>query len=270
MIVDFQFTLMFDTISASQHLLRDTSTRVVATDTVITKSFFQKGPVDVDPTLLSTISYDWMVYLILVILLGLGLAWYYFPERVLSIFKIAERKNKIRRGYAAGDQAPGILFQLYFLGTAVLSIVMFFFLLINGFIKTETFFSGEAATMFYLLIFVIILIFYRIIMIRLTGILFDTRDLSIKQMRLYINIDNLTGVLLVPVLVIILFSQLGIFYYVGFGIIFILYIIKWLQTFLLSRKVSGFSVLHLFMYLCALELIPVLVLVKLFQNEFFK
>jgi hypothetical protein len=237
-------------------------------DRIITETFIQDSPVEMIGRTFQYAYNDWMVYSLLLLLFGISLVWYYFPERALSIFKISDSVKNTRSNFSTGNETPGIMILLFFIINYLLTISLFLYLSSIKFfpaIPDKT--TGQELLVFFILGIVSLYIF-KILIIFFTGFLFNTSSVANKQLSMYINIDNIIGVLLIPILILILFVQGDVIIYTGFGILLVFQFVKWFQTFNLAISISGFSVLHLFMYLCALELLPVAVLIKLFIDGF--
>lgn len=107
----------------------------------------------------------------------------------------------------------------------------------------------------------------KLFILKLNGIIFNAQ----KEFDEYINIvllyNNVTGILLLPVVVWLLWGPYKIhMIYVGVGIIFLMYlyrVIRGLNIGFSNRKVSK---IYLFYYLCALEICPMLVGIKLISK----
>ena len=84
-------------------------------------------------------------------------------------------------------------------------------------------------------------------------------------------INNLLGIVLLPLLAFISFSGWYTLYaiYLGLGLIGISLVYRILRGWLIGLTYSGFSVFYLFLYLCALEIAPLVVLVKLLTIKSF-
>jgi hypothetical protein len=85
-----------------------------------------------------------------------------------------------------------------------------------------------------------------------------------------IIIFNLTGgMLLLPLLLLSHYSSKALFLNISIGIISILLIIKLYRSFLIGLADQKFSLFHLFLYLCTLEILPILVIAKFIDKYFF-
>jgi Domain of unknown function (DUF4271) len=205
----------------------------------------------------------WIVYVLLVLVFFISLIWYYLPERALSLIKYTDKSRDFHTRENVNTETPGILILLFFIINYFIALTLFFFLSIKDInITPDKFIRNE-----YLLFFltgVIGFYLYRLIVIYFTGFIFNTKLVAIKQIKLYINVDNLTGVLLIPLLFLLLFNRIDFFFYTGLFIMIAFQIFKWVRSFVLGKSIPGFSILHLFMYLCTLEILPLIVLIKLF------
>ena len=101
--------------------------------------------------------------------------------------------------------------------------------------------------------------------VRITGFIFDTKDVADQQYKIYLTTDNALGLLLLPLIVIMLFAMVEEVVYVGILLIITGLLFRWFQTFYFGKKLGDFSLFHLFMYLCTLEIVPLLVLIKLLE-----
>ena len=208
-----------------------------------------------------------MVYALLIVTFGFALIWFYLPERAISLFRLTVKQRDFRPRENVNTETPGILILFFYLLNYILSTSIFLYLSFNSFIKSAANSAKESSFLYYIIAFVVALFVFRMIAIYVTGFIFNTKEEAQNQARLFINSDFLIGVFLIPILYLILFVHLNFVIYIGFLIIIILHLIRWLQTFLIAKSVSEFSILHLFMYLCTLELIPLIVLIKVFYTE---
>jgi hypothetical protein len=84
-------------------------------------------------------------------------------------------------------------------------------------------------------------------------------------------INNLLGIALLPILTFISFSKSYALYGVDLALILIgvAFVYRLVRGFLIGLTYGGFSLLYLFLYLCALEIAPVMVLFKLLTIKSF-
>jgi hypothetical protein len=84
-------------------------------------------------------------------------------------------------------------------------------------------------------------------------------------------INNLLGIALIPVLIFVSFSKLYTLdaIYLGLGLTALSFFYRIVRGWLIGLTSSGFSLLYLFLYLCALEIAPLLVFYKLLTIKSF-
>lgn len=211
---------------------------------------------------------DWMIWSLLFLSFALSVIWFYFPEQLseISLFygkKSFTGKRRIKGNFIQGIITKGLLALNFWF-----TISLFVFLATHLFFPD--FFSGSNSKINLIIIAgaVIFLYFYRYFFIVVAAFLFKTPDAARQQIKLYLNTDNVTGMIFIPLLLLMLIFDIKILMFTGIILIISIHIFRWFQTFLLSKKVSGFSTLHLFMYLCTLEIIPFLILIKVFKQMY--
>ncbi len=115
----------------------------------------------------------------------------------------------------------------------------------------------------YSLIIVLGLWFVKAIIIRFTAILFNTGKASYEILT-HLLIYNLTsGFVLLPATILFHYSETIYILYINIGLWIIINILRFIRLISVGFSYSIFSTLHLFLYLCTLEIIPSVLLIKL-------
>jgi hypothetical protein len=228
-------------------------------------SFIQQPGIVINEQLLLPYGQDWMAYILLGLLLGIALLWYFEPERLAAIFNFPSFVSQTGRKESVYN-SPGLLTSSFFFINYLVTLSLFIFLLIGQFIPGLKSTNPSDSIFLYISVIILIIFIYRVLFIKLTGFIFQTTFISKQQLLLYVNINSLTGLALLPVLLLTLYTSVDWLIYLGIFILLIIYAFKWFQTFFLGKFVNGFSVFHLFMYLCTLEIIPLLALIKLLKS----
>ena len=232
----------------------------------ITETFLQDTEIVINESYTILAQYDWIAYLLFGLLAGISIIWYLLPERLanITIFPSDFKTVKLRdRAFTS----PGFLISAYLFINYLVSFTLFIFLSIKYFTPNSLIHLSDNLLIFYISIVVFIFFFFRIFYIRTAGFLFQSTPISKQQQALYFNIDSLLGIILIPVLVLMMYTNIEIFTIIGIIIILIIYIFRWFQSFFLGNSILGFSLLHLFMYLCTLEIIPLLILTKMLKSS---
>ncbi|NOX86678.1 MAG: DUF4271 domain-containing protein [Chlorobi bacterium] len=213
---------------------------------------------------------DWMIWGLLLLAFALAVFWFYMPVQIMSVFSISGKKKYFRKIRQATDYEPGILIKLFFVLTYWFTISLFIFLTVDNFIPdlVAHFKLNPRLQVLYITGAIAILFLFRYVFIMVTGFIFNTTDMAFQQLRLYLNTDYATGVILIPLLLLILLVNVEFLFYVALFIVVMIYVFRWLISYKISKSNSGFSSLHLFMYLCTLEMIPFLLLLKVLELRF--
>jgi hypothetical protein len=72
----------------------------------------------------------------------------------------------------------------------------------------------------------------------------------------------ITGLIALPLLILMVFLNSGLFFYINLSIISILYLFRLMRGFFIGISLKKFSRLFLFVYLCTLEILPLVVVLK--------
>ncbi len=95
------------------------------------------------------------------------------------------------------------------------------------------------------------------------------REMSTYIFNIFI-INNLLGLILIPFIALILFGNIlsaSTLIMIALGLIVIAYLYRIGRGILIATRYPGFSPVYLFLYLCALEIAPLLVLLKLVSKQ---
>ena len=110
----------------------------------------------------------------------------------------------------------------------------------------------------------------KFLVLRLCAFLFNLgREMATYTFNIFI-INNLLGLTLIPFLALLLFGNLvndAALYVIALGLAGVAYLYRIGRGVLVAVSYPGFSPFYLFLYLCALEIAPLLVLVKLVSKQ---
>lgn len=223
-------------------------------------------PTEITPLLRVSSPHDWLTNMLLLQMAFIVVLWFVMPNR-RNLFQQIKQSFKSQSDIA--HQKPGFLFPFFFYLNYLVVVILFVYVAIQTIIQPHI--IDESQTY---LIVVTSFIFvgyslYKLVFIVLAGFLFKTRDLAFQQIRFYIDIDNMTGFLALSILILFLSTQSNYFFYFFIFIILIANAIKWFQTIVIGKSNSTFSLYHLIIYLCTLEIIPLLLLIKFIENQRF-
>ncbi len=94
------------------------------------------------------------------------------------------------------------------------------------------------------------------------GFLFDTRKAALRHVQTTTTTVYFSGLFLSPMMLVYFYTQMQFFIYLTLSILILLWMIKWFKVIKIGLAVRKFNTLHIFLYLCTVEFLPLLLLVK--------
>lgn len=142
--------------------------------------------------------------------------------------------------------------------------------------QTMTFFSGSAGgggvIIFGLMAAALLVIYFvKLVALRMAGVIFQVKELATEYGYNVLLFNKTLGLVLFPVAALLAFAvQIRADWLVWIGLVAwsIVLIYRILRGVLLAMQVSGISAINLFLYLCTLEILPFIVLTKVFSSNF--
>ncbi len=207
----------------------------------------------------------WVPMILLVCFILLAWGRLFFRRRLEMIFRAVFAKNYanqlIREGNIFNERIGLILFFNYlnmmalivYLSLPVLNIDMpdippgMFYIFLTGF------FLG--------------LWIFKVIIVKLLSALFNTVEHS-RELLANMYIYNLfAGIIMLPAVACMAFADSELFFYIILAIIPLVYILRIIREAVIGFRLINFSVFHLFLYLCTLEILPLIVLAKILTRN---
>ncbi len=130
---------------------------------------------------------------------------------------------------------------------------------------------GTGFFRFIFLVFIVSAVFtLKFLVLRFCAYLFNLgREMSAYIFNVFI-INNLLGLALIPIVALILFGHIlsaSSLIFIALGLAAVAYLYRIGRGILIATSYTGFSTFYLFLYLCALEIAPLLVLMKLVSEQ---
>jgi hypothetical protein len=211
---------------------------------------------------------NWVMIILVLSIMILGYLYSAFHSRFNTFLKavfIARFSSQASREERSLSHPVSLLLSLNFLLTASLFILQL--------LSSSIFFHSEInfSLGWYLLILLTLLIIYfiKILALKIFGFIIDKQDLIGEYNFIIFLVNQFLGLALLPVIIFIAYGPsvylkgsvfLGLTF---FGIMFLLRVGKGLSSVLERREASLF---YLILYLCTLEILPLLIGVKLFER----
>lgn len=215
---------------------------------------------EIMPILRPVLTAEWLSSTILLITAVIVILWFLMPNRKALIH---DWRHPFERPGDGSTRKPGFVFSFLFFLNYLFVIAVFVVLNLQHFGFRGDMASSTIELFFFTSVVVVIYSLSKLAVISLTGFIFETRSAAELQIRLYMSQNSLTGFLLLGILVLIFFTDGVLFFYLGLFILLSSNLIKWVQTIAIGNITTQFKLYHLIIYLCTLELIPLLLLIKL-------
>jgi hypothetical protein len=107
---------------------------------------------------------------------------------------------------------------------------------------------------------------FKAALIRFLGNVFQTLPITYEYLLNMLLINILTGIVVLPFLIFAVYLKSGAFLYIAATFVMLLLLFQFIRGFMIGMTVKKFSYFYLFVYLCTLEILPLLVIAKLVIN----
>ncbi len=204
----------------------------------------------------------WTTWVFIICLSLLSITRYFFPGRIRQIataawsirhFNILHKETNI-----TGD-TPGILLKLNFI--LVLSLLIYQSIEYAELLPEIAMISPAR---FYTIIFFLIVVFYpaKNLILRVLAWVFQTRTASTAYFGNIVVVNQFAGLALMPLVFIHAYNPNSYLVYSAWLVFALLNLYKVFRGALLGFHTAGFSMYYLFLYLCGVELAPLLLILK--------
>lgn|GEM_PF-209172 len=207
-------------------------------------------------------SKDYLFYLLVAIVLLLAIIKQLFPKYYQNIFQLmfqASFRQKQTREQMMQQALPALLMNILFIlvGGLFISILAD----INKWLKI----SFWLLTVYSITLLALVYIF-KYLVIQFMGWVFNAREQASTYGFIVFLVNKVIGLALLPLLLLLAFSNAGsiqqiVLTVAGFVVILLL-IFRYIVSLTIIRNTLSIHPLHFFIYLCAVELMPMLILYK--------
>lgn len=182
-----------------------------------------------------------------------------FRQLVLAPFSKRFQNQLMRDGNLANERLSLALGIIYFISVALM-IYEVNVLLLDGHIPPLL---NEFS--FYLMIMLSLFLFWiiKVTGIRLLGIVFKTENTTKMYLLNVLVINIITGMVLLPLLVLVIYMKSVFLLNVAVIMIILSFLFLFARGFLIGLSLTKFSYLFLFVYLCTLEILPLIIFFKI-------
>jgi hypothetical protein len=222
------------------------------------------GPLQYDPIPLLSNQHEWQwvtlgisLLLIAIVRVGSRISFINLQKAFFSLplFRQMVRDDEL---FPQGTHWPLLIVN-------VLVTATFFFNITER--SSSDFFSsdGEVSVIVFKIIGILIIYYLlQFLLLKVVGVIFNTKK-AISKHRYTINYYQfISSLFLIPVLIFYIYSSTLSLFYFSLVVWISIYLIRLARGMIIVLDVHGFSRFQIFLYICALEILPVIVLVKFF------
>lgn len=209
---------------------------------------------------------DWMIWVVIVSLGALAFARLLFPNRARQFFNATlggRHFNQMEREGNFFDESPAWLMFINFL--IILALLVYQTLLQTGFLEnTETL----SPLLVFLIIFGLLLLYYPVksLVTSFFAWVFKTGQANNAYTKNIFLYNNLAGIIILPFVIYNAYNPGITGLYLAWAFLIIINMAKIIRGAAIGFTQAGFSVYYLILYLCAVELAPLLILAKAASN----
>jgi len=207
---------------------------------------------------------DWILGLLLLCFVLLAWVHVFYRRRLRQILMAPYSRRflnqLVRDGNLFSERITLATGLIYFITTSLFLFQFYELILLKEAGKTLQGFLLFALISLFVLGFWIL----KIVLIRFLSFVFRTGQTSREYILNILIFNILTGILLLPLLVITVYLKSIIFLWMCMIIFALFLFFQLVRGFLIGISIRKFSYLFLFLYLCSLEILPLIVLMKVF------
>ena len=236
------------------------------------KTFFSTGKLHSGPYTNPVIAHkfqpDWILGILLTASILLAWTQFYYPKR-LRLILIAPYSRRylnqlVREGKLFSERISvslGIIYVLLF----PLLIYQVYDLMVDE--KYSEFLMGSVV---YILIVFSFILFWaaKISLMKFLGMIFRTGQSTSEYLMNIMLFNFLTGIILLPLMVLVVYMKSVFFLQISLVIAILVILMTFLRGIIIGISLTKFSYVYLFVYLCSLEILPYIILIKLFRIYF--
>ena len=208
-------------------------------------------------------SKDWITVILMLVLALITIVRFVYSERFSKLFSLLY-SEKYYSDYLKNKPLVFNKFHFLLFLVLIINVSLLVFFSFKAFIPSKI--SNDFTFFIQVLILVILYIFIRYFIGYFLGIIFDIYEH--QKYVTFLKISNLSfiSILIFPLLVLINFSSVSLHKFILIFSIIIILILLFIRyyTILKNERINFNNLFYLFLYLCALEIAPFIVIYKIF------
>jgi len=232
--------------------------------------FLNTAPADMilQPLASTELINNWIFWVILSGLAILTMTRYYHEKRLKlfgsSIFKRSAALQLIRESPVYSHRSFFPLLSIY-----IISVTLLIYEAVEVFSPGST--EGIKTLLLFAQFLGIYLIFslLKILIIWLISVTFKNIDTAKEYIQNILIYNLVLGILLLPLLLLIIYTYHELFLFIAGGLAIFILGLRFIRGIAIGLSDSKFSLIHLFLYLCTLEILPLAFAAKFLSKYFF-
>jgi len=220
---------------------------------------------DKSPSIKNFVNYDWITVHLIICLILLGWSRVYFGKRFNQIlkafFSIRQMNTLAREGNLFRERISIPLLINY-----LVSFSLLIYLALVELVQASFFELTGIRLFSVIMLFVLISWFLKNIAINLVGTIFRNSLVATDYVYTNFVFNIFNGLILIPVVVLAIYLPALEAIYAGIVLWFIIYLYRLIRELFTGLSFKEFSLFSRILYLCTLEIVPLLVLIKLIMS----
>jgi hypothetical protein len=222
----------------------------------------------IEPRPIKSSGEDWIFWGILLGFLLLTISKFFYEKRlrllVSAIFSRPAASQLLREGGILRHQSFIPLVSIY-----MVSVTLFIYTLLQYFNPGHESLIEELETYGIILGAFLGYFFVKIFLIRMSGIIFKNENISSEYIQNIFIYNLFLGISILPLLLLIEYSYSRVFIYITLTVSALILSNRFIRGLIIGMTDTKFSLFHLFLYLCTLEILPLIFIAKFFDKYFF-
>ena len=211
---------------------------------------------------------DWILGVLVFCFILLAWVQFFYPKRLKQILLAPYSKRHlnqlVREGNLFSERIAVGLGLIYLLQFPLMAYQAYDLMADH---KYSYYFTGASVYLILLLIFVVFWLI-KVFLMRFLGTIFRTQQSTHEYLMNSMLFNFLIGLILLPLMVLVVYIKSVFFLKISLIITALLFLLAFIRGLLIGYSQTRFSYLFLFVYLCSLEILPLIVLMKLFRLYF--
>jgi len=225
--------------------------------------------VDLNPVLLSIDKIHFLSLFLLGLIFIVGAIWYFAPSLLQNSFSPIYKSPFGRLKESAANKTGAFTNIVLYLNFFI-TVPLLVFVILNSDMGVGIEIPSNWQSLYYISFLLVVWVLYRYVFVTFSGFVFNTNNVALQQNRFYNSTDKAIGLLFLPILLLSLYAENNLYFYLSAIIVVGLMVMRWAFTISIGIRITKFSWFHFILYLCALEIVPLMLFIKVLESQVFE